>query len=50
MIGRNTRNAHHNILLLPEIVARRVVVIGMTTSNRCKIPNIIRNPINALSM
>jgi hypothetical protein len=50
MSGRNTRNEHHNILLLPEIDARRVVVIGTTTSNRCKIPNTTRNPINALSM
>lgn len=50
MNGSNARNAHHNILLFPEIFARRVVVIGTTTSNRCKIMNITRNPINALSM
>lgn len=50
MNGRNARNAHHRILLLPEIGARRVVVIGTTTSIKCKIPNTTRNPINALSM
>ena len=50
MNGRKKRKAHHNILLLPEIVACRVVVIGTTTSNRCKSPNTTRNPINALFM
>lgn len=49
MSGRNTRNEHHNILLLPEIDARKVVVIGTTTSNKCKTPNNTRNPISALS-
>lgn len=50
MNGSSKRNANHNTLLLPEIDDRRVVVIGTTTSNKCKIPNTIRNPINALVM
>ena len=50
MKGKNTRNAHHNILLLAEIDARRVVEIGMTTNNKCRNPKITRNPINALFM
>lgn len=49
MKGRITRNAHQKILLLAEIDARRVVLIGTTISNRCKIPNIIKNPNIAFS-
>jgi hypothetical protein len=50
MNGRITRNAHHNILLIPEIGARRVVLIGTIISNKWIAPNTTKNPINALSI
>lgn len=50
MIGRIARNVHQASLLLTEMEARRVVLIGTTINSRWKSPNNIKKPINALSI
>lgn len=50
MIGSITRNAHQASLLLAEMEARKVVLIGTTINSRWNSPNNIKKPFNALSI